>query len=172
MLTQVQSLLQASSIWFGLCRIEPHITLQMTPLPICTWSFDSCLIAQGISKWLPHSPDLSPLDLWLWEAAKGSVYTDNPTALAQHKLNDMVNYVQQLRPWGRRLRTLWQELGVPQAWWHISSLNYKKWWFYTCQYHFVLSCVNKVTVTVLKMAWCLFSINSQLSTVYVVIFSL
>lgn len=41
----------------------------------------------GNVLWPPRSPDLSPLDFYLWGYLKGKVYDNNPTTLAQLKEN-------------------------------------------------------------------------------------
>ncbi|CAK1591478.1 unnamed protein product [Parnassius mnemosyne] len=38
-------------------------------------------------NWPPRSPDLSPLDYFLWGYLKGKVYDDHPTNLSQLKEN-------------------------------------------------------------------------------------
>lgn len=41
----------------------------------------------GDIKWPPRSPDLSPLDFYLWGYLKGRVYNNNPKTLTELKSN-------------------------------------------------------------------------------------
>lgn len=52
-------------------------------------TFPDRLIALGCGNmvWPPRSPDLSPLDFYLWGSLKGKVYQNNPTTLSQLKAN-------------------------------------------------------------------------------------
>ena len=46
-------------------------------------------------EWAPHSPDLNPLDFWLWGAAKDEVYKARPRTLEALK-RQVTEYVQQV----------------------------------------------------------------------------
>ena len=54
-------------------------------------------------QWVAHNPDLNPLDCWLWETIKESVFADNPLTVEEIKYN-APSYVQQVTP--EILRTL------------------------------------------------------------------
>ncbi|KPJ21635.1 Transposable element Tc3 transposase [Papilio machaon] len=42
---------------------------------------------RGDIPWPPRSPDLTPLDFFLWGYMKSRVYSNNPTSIAQLKAN-------------------------------------------------------------------------------------
>lgn len=48
---------------------------------------DRVISKRGDIEWPPRSPDLSPLDFYLWGYLKGKVYINNPTSLAMLKDN-------------------------------------------------------------------------------------
>ena len=55
-------------------------------------------------EWAPHSPDLTPLDIWFWGAAKDSVYTFRLTNL--DLLKTKINYyIRQVPP------ATWRKVG-------------------------------------------------------------
>ena len=48
--------------------------------------FEDRLISLKASHiWAPHSPDLSPLDFFLWGYAKDNVYKNKPTSISELK---------------------------------------------------------------------------------------
>ena len=56
-------------------------------------------------QWAPHSPDLNPLDFWLWGAAKNSVYKSRPETLEELK-DSVSNYITQVLP------DTWEKVGL------------------------------------------------------------
>ena len=93
--------------------------------------FGTRLIALGTShEWAPHSPDLNPLDFWLWGAAKGAVYANKPATLAQLKQN-VISYVQQIQPETlRKVATNFQariKACMNRGGAHIENVNFKKY---------------------------------------------
>ena len=92
--------------------------------------FNNRVLSLGMPhEWSPHSPDLNPLDFWLWGAAKGAVYADKPETLAHLKQN-VINYVQQVtaetlckvgQDFKVRIKACLNLRGA-----HIENVNYKK----------------------------------------------
>ncbi|KAG1653194.1 R3H domain-containing protein 2 [Nymphon striatum] len=71
---------QNSRLW---CSENPH-------------SFhESPLHSQKVGVWLARSPDLTPPDFYLWGAAKGHVYKNNPRNIDELKL-EIKNYIQSI----------------------------------------------------------------------------
>jgi len=59
-----------------------------TSLPRVRDIFPHKLISRrGDINWPPRSPDLSPMDFFLWGYLKSKVYVNNPTSLAQLREN-------------------------------------------------------------------------------------
>ena len=79
--------------------------------------------------WAPHSPDLNPLDFWLWGAAKDVVYKSKPATLAELR-NSVRDDINQVSPevWGIvgdnfsvRIQACQKREGA-----HIEHINYQK----------------------------------------------
>ena len=50
--------------------------------------FGHRVISKGSeAEWAPHSPDLNPLDFWLWEARKDNVYRNKRSSLEELRLS-------------------------------------------------------------------------------------
>lgn len=70
--------------WFMQDGATPH-TANAT-LELLTEKFGECLISRRTDNpWAPHSPDLNPLDFFLWGYAKDNVYRNNPRTLQDLK---------------------------------------------------------------------------------------
>ena len=92
--------------------------------------FNNRLISLGtVHEWAPHSPDLNPLDFWLWGAAKGSVYADKPATLTQLKRN-VAGYMERVSH--ETLRKVGVNFGVRvkaclnRGGAHIENVKYKR----------------------------------------------
>ena len=67
-------------------RWGQHLTLQWKHENYCLKKFEDRLISLKASHiWAPHSPDLSPLDFFLWGYAKDNVYKNKPTSISELK---------------------------------------------------------------------------------------
>lgn len=75
-----------SATWFQQDGATPHTT--RASLDVCNEMFPGRVISlRGNIEWPPRSPDLSPLDIFLWGYLKGKVYRDNPANIDQLKKN-------------------------------------------------------------------------------------
>ena len=93
--------------------------------------FNDRLIALGTThEWAPHSPDLNPLDFWLWGAAKGCVFANKPKTLDQLKIN-ISSYIRDVTPetswkvgqnFAVRIKACLNRNGG-----HIENINFKKY---------------------------------------------
>ena len=73
----VLSARQFQKAWYMQDGAPPH-TAHDT-IGLLRTIFRNRLVALGSdTEWAPHSPDLNPLDFWLWGAAKDSVYKFRP----------------------------------------------------------------------------------------------
>ena len=71
--------------WFQQDGATPH-TANIT-LEWLDQQFPDRLISRRRDQeWLPHSPDLNPLDFYLWGLLKDKVYQNNPQTIAELKL--------------------------------------------------------------------------------------
>ena len=114
--------------WFMQDGTSPHTAHET--ISYLQELFGNRLLCLGTRyEWSPHSPDLNPLDFWLWGAAKGSIYANKPDTLAQLKRN-VRNYIQQVpidiltkvgQNFGMRIKACFNRGGD-----HIESVNYKK----------------------------------------------
>lgn len=72
-------------IWFQQDGATPHTTRHVTD-----WlhqTFDGNFISfKTANVWPPHSPDLSPLDFFLWGHLKDLVYKPQPDSVAELKI--------------------------------------------------------------------------------------
>lgn len=72
--------------WFQQDGATPHTTKQS--LAACNDLFPQQVISlRGNIEWPPRSPDLSPLDFFLWGYLKDKVYINNPGTLDELKKN-------------------------------------------------------------------------------------
>lgn len=127
-LTRLLSPNQRRQAWFMQDGAPPH-TAHDT-IAFLKELFQTRLIALGTNHaWAPHSPDLNPLDFWLWGAAKDVVYKEKPATLRELKVN-VTNYIRQVTPevWGKvgnnfsvRLQACQKREGA-----HIEHINYRK----------------------------------------------
>lgn len=75
-----------SDTWFQQDGATPHTT--KASLAVCNEMFPGKVISlRGDIEWPPRSPDLSPLDFFLWGYLKGKVYGDNPKNIDHLKKN-------------------------------------------------------------------------------------
>ena len=114
--------------WFMQDGASPHTAHET--IAYLQQLFRNRLLALGTTyEWSPHSPDLNPLDFWLWGAAKGSVFANKPENLFQLKQN-VANYIQEVRPEtlvkvGQNFR-LGIKACLNRGGMHIENVNYKK----------------------------------------------
>jgi len=119
---------QFQTAWYMQDGAPPHtahdtITLLKT-------IFKRRLVALGTDvEWAPHSPDLNPLDFWLWGAAKEAVYRFRPDNLDFLKQR-VAEYLRQIPPetfrkvrdnFKIRVRACLRRQGR-----HIENINYHK----------------------------------------------
>ena len=114
--------------WFMQDGAPPH-TAQET-IAYLRGLFNTRLLALGTNyEWSPHSPDLNPLDFWLWRAAKQSIFAEKPRCLDDIKQN-VAHYIQQVSPqtakkvgqnFGVRIKAYLNRRGA-----HKESVNYKQ----------------------------------------------
>lgn len=73
-----------NSVWFQQDGATPH-----TAVKVLDWlkeTFDNKFISFKSDRvWPPHSPDLNPLDFFLWGHLKDNVYNPKPETLDQLK---------------------------------------------------------------------------------------
>ena len=87
---------QLSKAWFQQDGAPPHTAHAL--IEFLNELFPGRLIALGSQyEWAPHSPDLNPLDFWLWGATKDEVYKSRPETLEQLK-QKVTDYVKQISP--------------------------------------------------------------------------
>ena len=71
-------------LWFQQDGATPHTAVETRKL--LSEKFEDRLISLKASHiWAPHSPDLSPLDFFLWGYAKDNVYKNKPTSISKLK---------------------------------------------------------------------------------------
>ena len=71
-------------LWFQQDGATPHTAVETRKL--LSEKFEDRLISLKASHiWAPHSPDLSPLDFFLWGYAKDNVYKNKPTSISELK---------------------------------------------------------------------------------------
>ncbi|CAG4965031.1 unnamed protein product [Colias eurytheme] len=76
----------SSHTWFQQDGATPHTA--RTTMSLLREEFPGKLISRfGDISWPPRSPDLTPLDFFLWGYLKGKVYESNPTNLSDLKEN-------------------------------------------------------------------------------------
>ena len=82
--------------WFQQDGATPHTSLESR-----MWledHFGHRLVSNKTTHiWSPHSPDLSPLDFFLWGYCKDHVYTNKPATIPQLK-NNITQHIRQIRP--------------------------------------------------------------------------
>lgn len=72
--------------WFQQDGASPHTTNKS--IAACNEILPGRVISlRGNINWPPRSPDLSPLDFFLWGYLKGKVYCNNPKILTDLKAN-------------------------------------------------------------------------------------
>ena len=77
-----------SNLWFQQDGATPH-TARLT-MEILREAFSDRIISRFSDfSWPPRSPDLSPLDFFLWGYLKGRVYITKPSSLEELKSNIM-----------------------------------------------------------------------------------
>ena len=87
--------------WFMQDGAPPHTARET--IAYLRGPFSTRLLALGIDhEWFPHSPDLNPLDFWLWGAAKQTIFADKPKSLDDIKQN-VIHYIQHVSP-----QTVWK----------------------------------------------------------------
>jgi hypothetical protein len=64
-------------------------------MTLLRYVFGERIISKDI--WPPRSPDLTPLDYYLWGAMKGAVYKDNPHTLLEPK-EEIANLIRNIPP--------------------------------------------------------------------------
>ena len=70
--------------WFQQDDATPHTSNQS--LAWLQQSFPDRLISRRCDpEWSPHSPNLNPLDFYLWGYLKDKVYVNNPQAISDQK---------------------------------------------------------------------------------------
>lgn len=119
---------QRRNAWFMQDGAPPH-TAHAT-LDYLKVLFQTRLLALGTDHpWSPHSPDLNPLDFWLWGAAKDVVYKDRPVNLNDLKTK-ITEYIQQISPYlckkvGNNF-TVRMKACLKRDGGHIEHINYRR----------------------------------------------
>ena len=71
---------QLRMAWFMQDGASPHTAHET--IAYLRELFNTLLHALGTDhEWSPHSPNLNPLDFWLWRAAKRTIFADKPRSL-------------------------------------------------------------------------------------------
>ena len=71
-------------LWFQQDGATPHTAVETRKL--LSEKFEDRLISlKAFHIWAPHSPDLSPLDFFLWGYAKDNVYKNKPSSITKLK---------------------------------------------------------------------------------------
>ena len=119
---------QLQQAWFMQDGAPPHTARES--IECLKELFNARLMSLGTAhEWAPHSPDLNPLDFWLWGAAKDTVYAGKPKTLVQLKQN-VERYLHQVGPetltkvaesFQARIKACLNRGGA-----HIENVNYKK----------------------------------------------
>ena len=71
-------------LWFQQDGTTPHTAVETRKL-LSEKSEDRLISLKAFHIWAPHSPDLSPLDFFLWGYAKDNVYKNKPTSISELK---------------------------------------------------------------------------------------
>lgn len=77
---------EMDKVWWQQDGAPPHYA--QTVRQYLATTFDNRFISRGGSfEWPPRSPDLNPLDFFLWGYLKRKVYRNRPATIQQLKLN-------------------------------------------------------------------------------------
>ncbi len=78
--------IDVTKMWFQQDGATPHTATIVVDLLQKTFG-DRFISFRTNNEWPPHSPDLSPLDFYLWGYLKDRVYKPSPKSLEELKVN-------------------------------------------------------------------------------------
>ena len=102
--------------WFMQDGAPPHTAHET--IAYLRGLFNTRLLALSTHhEWSSHSPDLNPLDFWLWGAAKQFIFAEKSRCLDDIKEN-VAHYIQQVSP--QTARKVGQKFGAALR--HVSTV--------------------------------------------------